>query len=384
MATLSIPQAPSAPAPTAFAGGTQKLIHLQILRALAASLVVLDHTFGSLQFRGITYGNSIATGDSLGNFGVCAFFVLSGLIMVRQSGGRFGDPRSPLLFLYHRILRIVPLYWIATALWFYSLKTWHIPTIHASTQILSSLFFIPNYLAQDYRVSPILSQGWTLNFEMSFYALFAAALFLPRKFGISLLLLVPLVLTRIGFNHPLELPHTVASIGLFYTDGIVILFAAGVLVGFLEMKWKRLRKFDCSVSPALLLLLPALWLFSGHAGPHALDRFENFKYLFSIAIVALCALDVNARVGWVNRVLALLGDASYSTYLFHLWVYQWTIPAVIALYARLHRGLPPAMAFILAAVLAANILGLVIHLILERPITKALRNLKGTVLTYRA
>lgn len=217
MSTTSVDlQALGSPQPsTADTGnGRGKLIHLQILRAIAASLVVANHTFGSLETTRVNFRDYERSGDLLGGVGVCAFFILSGLIMVRQSSDRFGAPRSPFVFLYHRILRIVPLYWIATLLWFNSLRIWHVPTVHAKAQLFRSLFFIPDTYSPMFRMNPILGQGWTLNYEMSFYLLFAIALFFPRRIGIGILLATPFFLTHFGRIHYNALAGSVWS---FYT-----------------------------------------------------------------------------------------------------------------------------------------------------------------------
>ena len=42
------------------------------------------------------------------------------------------------------------------------------------------------------------------------------------------------------------------------------------------------------------------------------------------------------KPGWLNRFLVLLGDASYSIYLFHLWVLEWIIPRLISGYHHFH------------------------------------------------
>jgi peptidoglycan/LPS O-acetylase OafA/YrhL len=39
-------------------------------------------------------------------------------------------------------------------------------------------------------MEPVLGQGWTLNYEMFCYALFAIALTLPRRIGLSALFLM--------------------------------------------------------------------------------------------------------------------------------------------------------------------------------------------------
>src|ERR1019366_2105801 len=54
---------------------------------------------------------------------------------------------------------------------------------HATSwrNLLLSLAFVP-HLAPAGQESPVLMQGWTLVFEVSFYACFGAALVLPRRF----------------------------------------------------------------------------------------------------------------------------------------------------------------------------------------------------------
>ena len=106
----------------------------------------------------------------LGQAGVDVFFVISGFIMWMVTA----EPVGPAQFLWHRVVRIVPLYWIATL----------IMAAHRSSSVsdtVNSLLFWPYRDAND-ELWPVLVQGWTLNFEMFFYLLFAAALIIPRRF----------------------------------------------------------------------------------------------------------------------------------------------------------------------------------------------------------
>jgi exopolysaccharide production protein ExoZ len=353
-----------------------KLIHLQILRACAASLVVVDHTFGSLDFRKLPFSQYQHAGDLSGNMGVCAFFVLSGLIMMRQSANRFGTLRGPFTFLRHRLIRIVPMYWIATILWFAELVTDKVWTPHAKGQMLLSLGFIPNYLAGDFRLMPVLQAGWTLNYEMSFYALFALALFLPRKTGLTVLMGVPLVLYGIGHrHHGFLLTQGAPSVLRVYTDSIILLFAVGVVIGFAESGLKHLPKLKLAISPAFLIVLPPLLFLCFPTTWGAMDWWAEVR-VYSIVVVSLCAIVGNERVGWVNRTLVLLGDASYSTYLFHLWACGWTIPLVLWIDRHLQLSASSPVPFVVASLVAANALGAAIHLAVERPLTQQLKRIR--------
>lgn len=166
-----------------------KLHSIQLLRGIAALLVVFYHAWG-LQLLTIDPEHS-APGLLGGIFasgyaGVDLFFVISGFIMVwvtRQTapgGAGVGE------FLFSRVTRIYPLWWaaagLATAYYFFL----HVPDANdpawraalqegdAAGFLLKSFFLVPQ------PDLPVLSLGWTLMHEMYFYAVFACLLLLPR------------------------------------------------------------------------------------------------------------------------------------------------------------------------------------------------------------
>ena len=149
-----------------------RLVGIEYLRACAATAVMLFHYALASGYSGALV--------ALGQFGVDVFFVISGFIMWTVSR----DEASPAGFLLRRIVRIAPLYWLAT------LAAALVTTEGGVTlglgapagDLAKALFFIPAYSARSPDVvEPILSVGWTLNLEMAFYALFAASLAAPRR-----------------------------------------------------------------------------------------------------------------------------------------------------------------------------------------------------------
>jgi exopolysaccharide production protein ExoZ len=235
-----------------------KIHFLQALRAIAAWLVVTDHALID-----ITHGelaNPITSlAWSLGNVGVCTFFVISGFVMVHISWDSFGRPGAAPKFLHRRIIRIVPLYWLATvgALLFHKVSANdRVPA--GWPELLKSLFFIP-YHDENIGWAPILRQGWTLNYEMMFYAIFALALFCPRKIALPGIGVALGSLTLVGSVLP---PGILA----YLSSPIVLWFVLGVGIA-------------------------ALWRFGRFEEPKGLARSAKFLELF--------------------------GDASYSTYLVH-------------------------------------------------------------------
>jgi exopolysaccharide production protein ExoZ len=169
----------------------KQIISVQYLRAIAATGVVFHHALGP------PYINSgLAAPTTIGEAGVDLFFVISGFIIWVTTRG---PDLSPADFVQHRIVRIVPLYWMCTfaylALELAGRKTEAI----SISALVRSLLFIPTYdpaLAQ--RISAFYFLGWTLMYEMFFYALFAVVLTLPRPRQLVSVVAALLCLSALG------------------------------------------------------------------------------------------------------------------------------------------------------------------------------------------
>jgi len=106
----------------------------------------------------------------------------------------FGRRDAPLYFFLRRCARIVPLYWaVSTLLLAYVLlQLSDLRSANLSIEsVVASILFFP-YPKLDGEISPINGIGWTLNYEMFFYVVFAVALLVSRRaavIGISVLFL---------------------------------------------------------------------------------------------------------------------------------------------------------------------------------------------------
>src|SRR4051794_18560267 len=112
------------------------------------------------------------------SMGVDLFFIISGFIMVWLTKEQFGKPDVAPRYLLRRIIRVVPPYWFFTGVMIVvvllSSGRARNTTIGLQ-QIATSFAFVP-WPRHDGTFSPILSQGWTLNYEIFFYVCFAVAL----------------------------------------------------------------------------------------------------------------------------------------------------------------------------------------------------------------
>lgn len=166
--------------------------NLDVLRFIAAALVVVYHIEHKKTFFGYDSLLHIYFFRNIGDIAVTIFFVLSGFIitylLLTEHGntGRINIPK----FYMRRILRIWPLYYLIILLGFFVLP--HIPQLHIPVQSLSwshltvdnlllYLFFLPNLVFTFFPDIPYINQAWSIGVEEQFYILWPLLLFATHK-----------------------------------------------------------------------------------------------------------------------------------------------------------------------------------------------------------
>ena len=331
------------------------LNNLQVLRALAALLVVFAHT--------ATLNRPLLSPWlSWGQAGVDLFFVISGFVMVYTTASKQVTPGK---FALNRIIRIVPMYWALTlAVFAVALVA---PSLLNSSradwgELLKSLFFIP-FVKSNGEVHPLLFLGWTLNYEMFFYALFAASLAIRSvglRTGLMMLVLALLVLAG-GMLEP------ASRVAQFYTDPILLEFLFGMLLGYLHWRFRSTAVPSswsyAAFALAALLIVPQLFV--------SLDWHRAAVWGVPAALIVLGALllEQSGR-SHSGRFLLLIGAASYVLYLTHPFV---EIPIEKATLLFGLNGAPYVLVSIALGVALATTVAIVVHLAVERPVTALLR-----------
>jgi peptidoglycan/LPS O-acetylase OafA/YrhL len=344
------------------AGGGDKLLSLQILRAVAALGVLAWHVqIATEQALGLV---GLLPSMLLGCAGVDLFFVISGFIMVHASSSLFGRREVAWTFFARRLARIAPLYWLMTGLIVVVLlrSAVDISSLGWSwTMISASLLFIP-YPRPDGEFWPVLEVGWTLNYEMFFYLVFAASLVLPRRLAVGTIaaLFCTLVILRSSAG---PWPAWFEFLG----RPIILEFCFGMALALSFLTGFRLPRFAAIglIAGACICLLA-----SGMLGADALIWRAVLWGIPAAAIVAgllsLMSARRTARIGLHERVLAFLGDASYSIYLIHL-------PIVLLIVRPLRRAVDPTAApwFCVAVLFIVPIIAAVAtYFVIERPVTR--------------
>jgi exopolysaccharide production protein ExoZ len=336
----------------------QTIPALQFLRALAAMAVVVVHVRADILEKVSPPGFLPASLD-LGHAGVDLFFVISGFVMVYSSESLFGRPHASATFLLRRIARVVPLYWLMTSLMLaYVLARGFGPSDASPQLALASYFFIP-YWRPSGPIDPLYGIGWTLNYEMFFYAVFASSLAARR--GIAVTVVAAALAAFVATASATDLfPFQVA----YFANPIILEFVFGMGIAMAYRAGVRL-----SAAVATLLVAAAIgemaWAASDWGGD--LPRWIKFGVPAAAIVSALTLF--KERLSFFPAV-EKLGDASYALYLCH--------PMLISM-ARVfsNKGyLVPAAApwlYLACYVALCVAASLAVHRFVEKPMTAALR-----------
>lgn len=300
-----------------------RLRALQILRFGAALAVAQCHAVS------ILHGHRTA-----GFAGVDVFFVISGYIVTRSA------LTHPDNFLLKRAFRVLPLYYVAAApyLWF--------GVTHGASRadILATVTLWPVY---DRVTIPLLTVGWSLQYEMLFYVAVALAIAGLRPFAL-LLAYAGCAILR---------PVTGLPLFDFLGSPLILEFLAGVALAISPTACRPLLGGGA--------IVVAFIAFAFAAAPGVANIDSPLRVLLfgpPAALLVWGALQVERVLpDRLCRPFVFLGDASYSLYLTH------------ASTMLLAKQLGVAVDFVLIAVAIAGAVG--VYLGLERPWLRRCRGL---------
>ena len=335
---------------------TDLIRSIQYLRAVAALTVVWVHA------RYVIPGIGEQLGEPyFGGSGVDLFFVISGFIMVVTTAR---DDLTPQKFFLLRVIRVVPLYWVATLALVACEAAGGCAPFETSSRdpyppmaIAKSLLFVPfSWLGDAKGLWPILANGWTLNYEMFFYALFALSLAAPRRVRLPALGLTLGSLVVIGrVFGPFATP-----LASFYSSPLLLEFVAGMILahGWLRDGWR-------SGLPLSLFVIVFGFYCMGSLHSRPIIMGGAFLVVSGCLNPRICAIQ--------NRPLLELGNASYSIYLIH----QFVLEALAWSWTRVFPRITwvSSAFFVASALVLCAVVGCLCYRFIEQPMTSQLRKL---------
>lgn len=326
------------------------ILSIQYLRAIACVMILLAHTL--TKFNQIYGDETPYLWPSGGSSGIDIFFIVSGFIITHVAWRHHQEAGYMRSFLWKRFFRIVPLYWFWTtvALMVFLVAPGQVNSSGGHTSVFQSYFFVPTdqkYLVQN---------GWSLSYELYFYATFALSLFAPRR--VAYVLITALFVSAYTLGQSI---HFHSPLSQFLTDGLLLEFLAGIGIYGL---YRHNRVLPAPVAVGAVL--------GGFLEIFAFNLIGTTNPLLYHAIPAACIVYGTVSLEpWIRKcripLIETLGNASYSLYITHPFVLK-AIGLVVA-GAGLHGDLPYHLAGVVMLI-ASCTFGWLSYVAIEVPLQK--------------
>lgn len=326
--------------------GDEKLVYLEMGRALAAMVVVLHHADQATAH----FSDTLQTRHVLwGQYGVDFFFVLSGFIIYHAHRQDSGGLTSARLYMFKRITRIylpylpIALIYMGLLLLFQSG-----PLADRPWGIWATLTLLPMDKAST------LTVAWTLTYELIFYTYFLIAFWSRKALLVTSVLWGAALLG--GLAGLVTFPQTAVIAAL--SNPIILEFFCGMLAAWglsrvpVQLRWAILGMGLASLAVAIL-------------------TWDGQRVVLGppLALIVLGAAMFRYPVpDRATRFLIFLGAASYAIYLVH--------SPIVSIIAEVLE--PQGLRFVtfVACVVLGTLGGIIYHLSFERPALRWVRRFR--------
>lgn len=281
------------------------------LRGMAAFLVVMSHLM-SVERK--YAGDRLLPDWFVSGFtGVDLFFGISGFVMVWVTWQTLPGVRSATRFLWSRVTRIYPVYWLITlALLLVWLK---MPQIVFASEDKAPVLWRTFLLYPDYR-DPLLPVGWTLIHEMYFYLVFTVVLFLRPKWRLwAVLAWIAMVMAVAWYYWPL---HPVPPLIRITASPLALEFLAGAMAAWSFLRWKGRLAMPALVAGLVMLLAGLVLLLWTEGAKGFGSAWRGFLFAPGLLLFIYGLVGLEAKGHHFDRFFRWVGDQSYSLYLTHL------------------------------------------------------------------
>ncbi|MER8674726.1 MULTISPECIES: acyltransferase [unclassified Mesorhizobium] len=319
-------------------------------------------------------------------YGVPLFYVVSAFGLFVRYSGRIETQADLRDFYTRRFFRIAPLFYfmmfIVTPPLFWLM--WGVT--FSISQFVSSGLFIFNFVPQ--HVTGFVLASWSIGIEMAFYAILPLLVFAITNFRRSLAFVAVSVFFaanwELAFSGASPVLATFEQYSLFT---FLFYFAAGISGSF---AWKRLRRTAPQIGGTILtasllgilgligLSDPVGGLLAATFGPVAALMNALWALALTGAVVGVC---LQPPKWFVNPAATLIGNASFSVYLWHCVVI--VILDRLGVYHGLYVSLDGAFIPFFACMLTTLAVVLPLSVMSYRHIERPGMNLAGRFTQHR-
>ena len=313
-----------------------RLHYIDSLRAIAAMIVIVNHAAQHIWWQTMPQDSM---GDvyiwlQQGHFAVVAFIVLSGFCLMRPvvlSGALRGGAWE---FYKGRALRILPAYWAAMLVALLLIGTcigqkhntmFDLGLPVTAWGVLCHFLLVNNFWGQPQmgpggnpQINPVF---WTIALEWQIYFWFPLLVWMWKRFGMCLTLIVSAVVL-VGLHRP-TIHHSWLGLNMeglnlyFYFYFVLGMTAAALVLSEQRSHFVDARLFH-PLAIGLIVGFPMMYaaMLKGNLGGRPVEVIELYTALMMVAILVSGALGGLKALSW--QPLVTIGLYSYSVYLLHL------------------------------------------------------------------
>jgi exopolysaccharide production protein ExoZ len=335
------------------------------MRAVASTWVILAHVYLSFFQHGLKPPRWMDALSPLGGMGVTLFLILSGFCISHVFVGPARKPFEWAPFLERRVVRIYPAYVVSIAVAF----AWVVAggrkfdVLEAITHLTLTQNFFPAY-------STSLGPYWTVALEMQLYGIFAIGMILSRSVSPRLLWLAGLVswaawrASSVILYGTGYVPETFTF--TYSAVGRLLEFLVGVAIAV--YREPLCRAVGRQRSEGVLLVVAAFLVLAHMATGSKLGPTNPVRDAILVLGLAIAFTMAIAPGTLISRLLstpivARLGEATYSVYLFHAIVID-CLAGVLLKYVSPGWEAP----YLVCATAASIGAGWLAYLAVERPV----------------
>lgn len=352
-----------------------KLKSLQIFRGIAAIAVLLFHASNLIYVKEkYDFFHSVL---GFGYLGVDFFFVLSGFIIYYIHVQDIGRSNKIRPYLLKRFIRLYPIFWVVMIPILFVVIFFPIFDFGGVDKsppgIISAIFLLPQ------STSPLLIVSWTMKHEVLFYILFSLMIILPQGVGRSVFVVwvisifLILLCQNMAGIFALNTGERNAVLALILNP-LNLEFVIGVIAAFSIIKFsKYLTRHGWRIAVvAVLLTILCFYLYINYMNESSNLRAIIIGVPFALVIVSSVSLEMKMGLfsGTITKGFVLLGDSSYSIYLVHY-------PVLSLIYKVLSQtklfSLFSSLASMICLIIVSLLIGVLMHLYIERPLLRKLR-----------